>query len=135
MSTKRRWPTREWQPVLFFDDADRILLVEPLHKDYRDIPGGYVEKGESLLEVCMREVHAEHQAHHWSPAPCGLGTESRRGRQGPLPSRRGPHDVRRAHLPRTFPQAGRRCMAGTANRYRERHSAPADVATCVRETR
>lgn len=31
--------------ALFFDDADRVLLVEPSYKDYRDIPGGYVETG------------------------------------------------------------------------------------------
>ncbi|MDX3454505.1 NUDIX hydrolase [Streptomyces sp. ME02-8801-2C] len=45
--------------ALFFDDADRILLVEPSYKDYRDIPGGYVEQGESPLQACVREVHEE----------------------------------------------------------------------------
>ncbi|MEW1612448.1 MULTISPECIES: NUDIX hydrolase [unclassified Streptomyces] len=45
--------------ALFFDDADRVLLVEPSYKDYRDIPGGYVENGESPLQACVREVHEE----------------------------------------------------------------------------
>ncbi|MFH8614554.1 NUDIX domain-containing protein [Streptomyces sp. NPDC017979] len=45
--------------VLFFDDVDRVLLVEPSYKDYRDIPGGYVEKGESPLQACVREVQEE----------------------------------------------------------------------------
>ncbi|MFE9330448.1 NUDIX domain-containing protein [Streptomyces sp. NPDC006925] len=45
--------------ALFFDDADRVLLVEPSYKDYRDIPGGYVETGESPRQACVREVHEE----------------------------------------------------------------------------
>ncbi|OAR24230.1 NUDIX hydrolase [Streptomyces sp. ERV7] len=45
--------------ALFFDEADRVLLVEPSYKDYRDIPGGYVEHGESPLQACVREVHEE----------------------------------------------------------------------------
>ncbi|MFD4664773.1 NUDIX domain-containing protein [Streptomyces halstedii] len=45
--------------ALFFDDADRVLLVEPSYKDYRDIPGGYVEHGESPRQACVREVHEE----------------------------------------------------------------------------
>jgi ADP-ribose pyrophosphatase YjhB (NUDIX family) len=45
--------------ALFFDDAGRVLLVEPSYKDYRDIPGGYVERGESPLQACVREVHEE----------------------------------------------------------------------------
>ncbi|USQ82566.1 NUDIX hydrolase [Streptomyces phaeoluteigriseus] len=45
--------------ALFFDDADRVLLVEPTYKDYRDIPGGYVEHGESPRQACVREVHEE----------------------------------------------------------------------------
>ncbi|WJV47131.1 NUDIX domain-containing protein [Streptomyces flavofungini] len=45
--------------ALFFDDADRVLLVEPSYKDYRDIPGGYVETGESPLQACVREVQEE----------------------------------------------------------------------------
>lgn len=45
--------------ALFFDDADRVLLVEPSYKDYRDIPGGYVEHGESPRQACVREVDEE----------------------------------------------------------------------------
>ncbi|QDN90488.1 NUDIX hydrolase [Streptomyces sp. RLB3-6] len=45
--------------ALFFDAADRILMVEPTYKDYWDIPGGYVETGESPLHAAIREVHEE----------------------------------------------------------------------------
>ncbi|MCM2393371.1 NUDIX domain-containing protein [Streptomyces albipurpureus] len=45
--------------ALFFGDAGRVLLVEPSYKDYRDIPGGYVERGESPLRACTREIHEE----------------------------------------------------------------------------
>ncbi|MFD5423743.1 NUDIX domain-containing protein [Streptomyces sp. NPDC127069] len=45
--------------ALFFDEADRILLVEPSYKDYRDVPGGYVEQGESPRQACVREVREE----------------------------------------------------------------------------
>lgn len=45
--------------ALFFDEAGRLLLVEPTYKDYREIPGGYVETGESPREACVREVAEE----------------------------------------------------------------------------
>jgi ADP-ribose pyrophosphatase YjhB (NUDIX family) len=45
--------------ALFFDDADRVLMVEPAYKDYWDIPGGYVEAGESPLHAAVREVREE----------------------------------------------------------------------------
>ncbi|MCD0482323.1 NUDIX hydrolase [Streptacidiphilus sp. ASG 303] len=45
--------------ALFFDDADRVLMVEPTYKDYWEIPGGYVETGESPLQACIREVREE----------------------------------------------------------------------------
>ncbi|MER7508950.1 NUDIX hydrolase [Streptomyces lavendulae] len=45
--------------ALFFDEADRVLLVEPSYKDYCDIPGGYVEEGESPRQACVREVQEE----------------------------------------------------------------------------
>ncbi|MFJ3636216.1 MULTISPECIES: NUDIX domain-containing protein [Streptomyces] len=45
--------------ALFFDEADRVLLVEPSYKDYLDIPGGYVEEGESPRQACVREVQEE----------------------------------------------------------------------------
>ena len=33
--------------ALFLDGASRVLLVHPTYKDTWDIPGGYVERGES----------------------------------------------------------------------------------------
>lgn len=45
--------------VLFFDERDRVLLVVPSYKDYRDIPGGYVEHGETPREAAIREVQEE----------------------------------------------------------------------------
>jgi ADP-ribose pyrophosphatase YjhB (NUDIX family) len=45
--------------VLFFDKHDRVLLVIPSYKDYRDIPGGYVEHGETPREAAIREVEEE----------------------------------------------------------------------------
>ncbi|MEU3406403.1 NUDIX hydrolase [Streptomyces sp. NPDC006670] len=45
--------------ALFFDEADRILLVEPSYKDHLDIPGGYVEQGESPRQACVREIFEE----------------------------------------------------------------------------
>lgn len=45
--------------ALFFDDAGRVLLVRPSYKSGWDIPGGYVEPGESPLQACIREVEEE----------------------------------------------------------------------------
>ncbi|MFE3328544.1 NUDIX domain-containing protein [Streptomyces sp. NPDC059176] len=45
--------------ALFFDDAGRVLMVEPTYKDYWEIPGGYVETGESPLRAAIREVQEE----------------------------------------------------------------------------
>ncbi|MFF9896145.1 NUDIX domain-containing protein [Streptomyces longispororuber] len=45
--------------ALFFDEQGRVMLLEPTYKDYRDIPGGYVDAGESPLEACVREVREE----------------------------------------------------------------------------
>ncbi|MFB6844921.1 NUDIX domain-containing protein [Streptomyces sp. NPDC056373] len=45
--------------VLFFDAAGRVLMVEPTYKDYWEIPGGYVETGESPLHAAVREVEEE----------------------------------------------------------------------------
>ncbi|MFJ2215020.1 NUDIX domain-containing protein [Streptomyces sp. NPDC101062] len=45
--------------ALFFNEAGHVLLVEPNYKNYRDVPGGYVEQGESPLQACVREVQEE----------------------------------------------------------------------------
>ncbi len=45
--------------VLFFDAADRVMLVQPSYKEYLDIPGGYVETGETPYQCCVREVSEE----------------------------------------------------------------------------
>lgn len=42
--------------VLFFDPADRVLLVEPTSRDYWEIPGGRVEVDESPYEAVIREI-------------------------------------------------------------------------------
>jgi len=45
--------------VLYRDDHDRVLVVHPTYKDYWDVPGGYVEPGESPLAAARREVVEE----------------------------------------------------------------------------
>ncbi|MEV4754841.1 NUDIX hydrolase [Micromonospora sp. NPDC049559] len=45
--------------VLFFDDEGHVLLVRPTYKPHWDIPGGYVEPGESPRAACIREVEEE----------------------------------------------------------------------------
>lgn len=45
--------------VLFFDTADRVLLVKPVYKPDWEIPGGMVEKDESPRDACLREVTEE----------------------------------------------------------------------------
>ncbi len=45
--------------VLFRDQAGRVLLVKPSYKDGWEIPGGYVEHGESPLAAAAREVREE----------------------------------------------------------------------------
>ena len=42
-----------------FIDADRFLLVRPTYKATWDIPGGYVDQGESPYQACLREVEEE----------------------------------------------------------------------------
>jgi 8-oxo-dGTP diphosphatase len=45
--------------VVFFDDENRVLLVQPTYKDYGDIPGGYVEAGEAPAQAAAYEVREE----------------------------------------------------------------------------
>ncbi|MEY9871221.1 8-oxo-dGTP pyrophosphatase MutT (NUDIX family) [Streptacidiphilus sp. MAP12-33] len=45
--------------ALFFDPEGRVLMVQPSYKDYWEIPGGYIETGESPLRACEREVWEE----------------------------------------------------------------------------
>ena len=45
--------------ALFHDESGRILLVKPTYKNGWDIPGGYVEPGETPSEACAREVFEE----------------------------------------------------------------------------
>jgi 8-oxo-dGTP diphosphatase len=45
--------------ALFTDPAGRILMVRPTYKEHWDIPGGYVEPGESPRAACEREIREE----------------------------------------------------------------------------
>jgi 8-oxo-dGTP pyrophosphatase MutT (NUDIX family) len=45
--------------VLLFDDADRVLLVDPTYKPGWEFPGGVVERGEAPARAAMREVAEE----------------------------------------------------------------------------
>ncbi len=45
--------------ALFLDPNDRVLLVHPTYKDTWDVPGGYVERGESPAAACKRELAEE----------------------------------------------------------------------------
>ena len=63
--------------ALIFDEQGRILLVKPGYKDGWEIPGGYVEPGESPRDACIREIQEElglsipiggHLVVDWAPA-------------------------------------------------------------------
>lgn len=45
--------------ALFFNDQGHVLLVRPSYKPMWEIPGGYIETGESPLTACGREVREE----------------------------------------------------------------------------
>ncbi|MFC0526751.1 NUDIX domain-containing protein [Phytohabitans kaempferiae] len=45
--------------ALISDQAGRVLLVRPTYKEYWDIPGGFVEPGESPRAACIREITEE----------------------------------------------------------------------------
>ena len=44
---------------LFTNEQGEILMVTPSYKPYLDIPGGYVEPGESPSQAAVREVKEE----------------------------------------------------------------------------
>ena len=46
--------------ALIFDDAGRLLVVNPTYKAHWTVPGGIMEAdGETPWEACRREVHEE----------------------------------------------------------------------------
>jgi 8-oxo-dGTP diphosphatase len=45
--------------AVFVDDAGAVLMVRPTYKAYWEVPGGYVEPGESPLAGCVREIREE----------------------------------------------------------------------------
>jgi 8-oxo-dGTP diphosphatase len=45
--------------VLLSDEAGRFMLVRPTYKEYWDLPGGYVEAGETPAQAAAREVREE----------------------------------------------------------------------------
>ncbi|GGN10763.1 ADP-ribose pyrophosphatase YjhB (NUDIX family) [Actinoplanes campanulatus] len=45
--------------ILFSDEQDRALIVEPTYKDYWEIPGGAVELDESPYAAVVRELKEE----------------------------------------------------------------------------
>jgi len=64
--------------VVIRDGAGRLLLVKPTYKDGWDIPGGYVEPGESPAAAAARELVEELGLHRaprrllvvdWAPHP------------------------------------------------------------------
>jgi 8-oxo-dGTP diphosphatase len=45
--------------VLLHDEGGRILLVEPVYKDYWELPGGAVDTDESPYDAAVRELEEE----------------------------------------------------------------------------
>ncbi|TDC38512.1 NUDIX hydrolase [Micromonospora sp. 15K316] len=45
--------------ALFLNDDGHVLLVRPGYKQHWEIPGGFVEPGESPRAACLREVEEE----------------------------------------------------------------------------
>jgi len=45
--------------ALFVNAAGAVLMLRPTYKDHGEIPGGYLEPGESPRAACVREVREE----------------------------------------------------------------------------
>lgn len=45
--------------AIFFDDDGRVLLVDPVYKDFWNLPGGGVDAGETPRAACVRRVREE----------------------------------------------------------------------------
>ncbi len=45
--------------ALLLDGTGRVLMVEPVYKEYWEIPGGIVEEGEEPRRACQRECLEE----------------------------------------------------------------------------
>ncbi|MFD6949469.1 NUDIX hydrolase [Nocardiopsis sp. TSRI0078] len=45
--------------ALFFNHLGQVMMVVPSYKDYLDIPGGYIEHGETPTQAVVREVKEE----------------------------------------------------------------------------
>lgn len=45
--------------VLFYDHHDRVMMVVPTYKDHLELPGGFMEHGETPMEAAVREVREE----------------------------------------------------------------------------
>ncbi len=67
--------------ALFFDEQGRVMLLEPTYKEYRDIPGGYVDAGESAVAgMCAGGPRgAGHHARDRSSAGRRLGPSPAEG--------------------------------------------------------
>jgi len=50
---------RSGSGALILNEENKILMLKPSYKDYYEIPGGVVEKNESPLNCCKREVFEE----------------------------------------------------------------------------
>ena len=45
--------------VLYVDDQDRVLIVEPTYHDHWNLPGGVVQANESPYAAARREIGEE----------------------------------------------------------------------------
>ncbi|WSZ94010.1 NUDIX hydrolase [Micromonospora sp. NBC_00858] len=54
--------------ALFLDEEGRVLLVRPSYKKHWEIPGGFVEPGESPPAASKREIARGRVAGHGKPA-------------------------------------------------------------------